>query len=87
MERITINLHHTTTPSAVGGMITKDGENQYTIIINENRSQIGQLASFLHEMVHVYNNDFDKSDVAEIEAETNKQLIEALEYLVNEGSE
>ena len=60
---------------------------QYEIYLNDTASEIQKLASFLHEMVHVYNHDFEKSDnVSEIEARTRLQLLKALE-LIKEESE
>ena len=60
-------------------MATKD---RYLILINEDQTPAEQLASFLHEMTHVYNRDFESTDDAgTIEARTHEQLRAALKVL------
>ena len=47
-----------------------------------------QLATFLHEMTHIYNGDLEaKGNVQEIEARTHRKLLEALELLKQEEEE
>lgn len=83
---ITINIYRTSeAPATVGGMVTKQGAG-YTIILNANKSDAEQLAAFLHEMTHIYNGDLTAGgDVGEIEARTQRQLLEALEIIKAAG--
>ena len=39
----------------------------YTIVINSRLSYEAQCKAFRHEIKHIYNNDFEKEKVAEIE--------------------
>ena len=37
----------------------EDGENYYTIVINENLCEEAQFRTFRHEIKHIANRDFD----------------------------
>ena len=58
---------------------------KYSIFINDDMTQTWKLATFLHEMTHVYNHDFEGGSVQEIESRTHRQLIDALELLKQEA--
>ena len=87
-ETITITLHRADDlPPAIHGIVTgTDGS--YTIILNGNDTPARQYAAFLHEVTHIYNGDImTGQDVAEIEARTHRQLLQALEQLQQEEQE
>ena len=70
-------------PGGISGTVIKAQEPQrYKIGLNADATEIQRLATFLHEVIHIYNHDLDTGgDVAEIEARTHRQLLEALELL------
>ena len=43
----------------------------YTIYINNNLSKDKQLKAYQHALWHIYNNDFEKADVQQIEADAH----------------
>lgn len=47
--------------------ITKNEDDSYTIFINAQLSAEEQRKKFLHAMTHIIENDFEKTDVGEIE--------------------
>ena len=62
-----------------GIMATND---RFIVLLDEEQTPAEQLASFLHEMTHVYNRDFESTDDAgTIEARTHEQLRAALKVL------
>lgn len=48
-------------------MVVRNEDDSYTILINAKLSDTGQLEAYNHAMKHITNNDFQKSDVQEIE--------------------
>ena len=85
-ESFTIDLYLLEMPEDIHGlaMQTKD-PHKYKIGLNASMTETQKLASFLHEMTHIYNHDHDNgSDVNEIEIRTRRQLLEALELLKQE---
>lgn len=46
--------------------------NGYTIYIDRNLDYEHQLAAYNHALRHIQNNDFEKTDVQEIETEAHK---------------
>lgn len=73
-------------PSGMGGMVSRVGSK--TIIrLNGNADRYEQLASYLHEMTHIWRDDFlrdQKEDIAEIEAENERDLVEAAKLILAE---
>lgn len=45
----------------------------YTIYINQNLSRDRQLKAYQHAIRHITNNDFEKSDVQQIEIDAHKE--------------
>ena len=69
-----------------GMVLVQGNDGSYTIILNGNDTPARQLAAFLHEVTHIYNGDImTGQDVAEIEARTHRQLLEALDLIKQEG--
>lgn len=79
MREIKVRLFHEHLPAGAGGMCCLDPKTgEYMVIINADRSREEQVHSFLHEMLHIYNEDFSRVDsgvsVSDIEKQTNDQL-------------
>lgn len=61
----------------------------YKIALNEDDTEVQNLAAFLHEMTHIFNHDFDREgeSVDRIEKRTRRLLRQALELLQREEQE
>lgn len=71
-------------PPGVHGAVAATGTG-YIILLNPADTPARQLAAFLHEMTHLYNQDLTSGrSVGEIEARTRRQLQEALETIRQE---
>ena len=55
-------------PSSFHGMVVKDDDGFYTILLDPNDTYEQRLRTFRHELKHILNDDFAKLDVQEIEA-------------------
>lgn len=51
--------------------VTHNADGSYTIFLNSRMTQERQLESYLHAMRHITDNDFEKTDVQEIESEAH----------------
>ncbi len=86
--RLQIRLVRADGPDSIGGttspMPVKNGEG-YLVWVNTVHSEKRAAASWLHEALHIYHNDFDDPrPVKEIEAERRAELRELLEILIEE---
>ena len=54
-------------PCRVKALTTKNEDGTYTILLNSRLNYEQQRKSYLHELLHLKNNDFDKEDVDLIE--------------------
>ena len=71
-------------PETVHGFLARDGENSYMIITNKKDSKDQQAASFLHECLHLFHDDFNSDlSVDAIETERHQELPRLLELLIN----
>ena len=68
-------------PDPVGGCILKrDGDDNFTMLINGNKDERDQVLSFLNECLHIWHRDHDRRDPADvIEKERHDELLELLE--------
>ena len=55
----------------VNAMVTQNEDGSHSIFINANLSYHQQMKSYLHELRHILNHDFEKADVQEIEYYTH----------------
>lgn len=62
---------HEGLPSGVGGFVVRDGNDDYTIILNANDSREANMVTYLHEREHIENGDLDRDDPAD-EIETDR---------------
>lgn len=54
-------------------MVTGNEDGSYTIFINARLSYESQLEAYKHALKHINNNDFEKTDVQQIEAIAHEQ--------------
>ena len=55
-------------------MIIRDGNGDYNLYINARCSAAAQEEGYLHEIRHLIRNDFEKTDVQQIEADAHKAM-------------
>ena len=71
-------------PETTHGVICRDGESSYMIVTNKKDSEDQQAASFLHECLHLFHDDFNtEMSVGEIETKRHQELPRLLEMLIN----
>ena len=58
--------------TCVHAFVRQTPTDDYVIIINSRLSDQAQREAFRHEMWHIQNHDFEKTDVDEIEYEAHK---------------
>lgn len=68
----TVNVFYVDFPTKAHGMVTANADGSYTILLNSRLSLEQQRRTFRHEMWHIENNDFEKTDVDEIEYEAHR---------------
>lgn len=66
-------------PASFHGMVVKDDDGFYTILLDPNDTYEQRLKTVRHELEHILNNDFAKLDVQEIEAAAHGE--EEISYL------
>ena len=70
------------TPIEFKGIVIKDADDFYTILINPNLSYDGQRDAFSHEYAHMELNHFyDDRSIAEKEAEAENRRFEMLSFV------
>lgn len=75
MRELRIKLLHEHFPVGdVVGMVTQDNQGNYMIVINADLSPEKQEESFLHEMRHIYRNDFQRVRAGEVEEEAHGKI-------------
>lgn len=89
IRKIDLRLASVQLPETVPGMsreqLTGEGCEKYVVAINEDLCDLERAAAFIHEMLHIYHNDFqDARPVAEVEKERRKELIQLLRLLIEE---
>ena len=89
--RLQIRLVKSDGPNSIGGttvtMPVNRGEG-YMVWVNTVHGEKRAAASWLHEALHIYHDDFeDPRPVAEIEAERRAELRELLEILIKDDEE
>jgi Zn-dependent peptidase ImmA (M78 family) len=64
---MTPNVYFLELPSRVKGYVCKNEDDTHTIILNSRLSLEQNMKTFLHELSHIENNDFEKPTVNEAE--------------------
>ena len=69
-------------PESIRGNIMKlDGNDNYMMLINGAKSEGEQIASFLHECLHIWRRDLDQNDSVTM---TEKEEHEVLRRILEE---
>ena len=61
-------------PAGFHGMVVKNDDGFYTILLDPNDTYERRLQTARHELEHILNDDFSKSDIQLIEAEAHKEV-------------
>ena len=72
-DRYTFNLVLLDCDTQVGETICLNADDSFTIFINSRLSREKQVECFKHALIHVRNNDWEKSDVNEIEVAAHNE--------------
>ena len=75
MDNISVQI--TDLPLSVDGLTVKNEDDSYTIFLNARSSVNQQREAYEHELHHINNNDFGKTDVQSIEAAAHGKPKEA----------
>ena len=59
-------------PTSIHALICQNSDGTYTIVINSRIGSAAQLEAYLHELEHINNNDFEKTDVQSIEMKAHE---------------
>ena len=62
-----VNIFLVNFPAPGNEMVVQNEDGTYTILINAKLSQDGQLKAYQHALSHITNEDFEKSDIQNIE--------------------
>lgn len=54
-------------PGQIRGFTVEDSEGDYNIYLNARLNRAMQLRAYDHEIGHIKNGDFDRTDAAEVE--------------------
>ena len=66
--------------------VVKNSDDSYSIFINARLSYERQIQAYRHALKHIYNGDYDKSDVDKIELEAHEsESARKLFYCVKEA--
>ena len=60
-------------PEGIWGHCNSNPDGSYSIFINARLNHETQRKVYLHELYHIQNNDFEKSDVDVIEYKAHKE--------------
>lgn len=72
MKKITLQIYKDELGNVHGAVMPLDGPGEYAIVLNRNETGPEQLAAFIHEMIHIYNNDLQSIEsVQQIEREAH----------------
>ncbi len=63
-----VNVYLVDFPDKGKEIVVPNEDGTYTILINARLSSEGQVQAYEHAMRHIENNDFEKTDVQDIEA-------------------
>ena len=67
-----INTKETDLPPSIKGFTRRNPDMSYTILLNARLTHEARLETYLHELEHIKNGDFDREEGADlIEAEAH----------------
>lgn len=73
MEEVNVKLLDMDTK--IPEQLVKNDDDSYTIFLNSRLSQESHIKSYVHALRHIKDNDFDKTNVQQIEAEAHDMPI------------
>ena len=70
-------------PGSVDGCVLKlDGDDNYMMMINSEKSERAQVIAFLHDCLHIWHRDHYRGDPVDvIEKERHDELLELLDAM------
>lgn len=68
-------------------MVVENEDGSYTILINSRLSYEGQYRAYKHGMQHITENDFEKSNVQQIEAVAHNEAVHTKNIQIHENAE
>lgn len=85
-RKMKIELAETALPDPIDGATVNDGKRQdFLVVLNSEKDDLRRAAAFLHEMLHIYHNDFESSkSAAEIERERDTELKAIARFILDE---
>ena len=82
-RKLTLRIKSVPAPDNVHGAGTRKGD-AYLLLINENDTEQRQLLALLHEILHIWHNDYDHgpgTDLTELERVRHEELKTLLQLL------
>ena len=68
-----------------GATVSDTGGQDFLVVLNSEKDDLRRAAAFLHEMLHIYHNDFESSkSAAEIESERDAELKAIAKFILGE---
>jgi len=72
-------------PETIKGFTGRKENDDYTILLNTELSDTEKAAAFLHEMLHIWHNDFASGkSVDQIEQERHAEMEKIMEILLEQ---
>lgn len=71
MNNVSVVLYNL--PSTIRSFVKEDNDGYYTIVINARLNDLMRMKAYKHELRHIFNIDFEKSNVDKIECERHKE--------------
>lgn len=82
---IVIHIQTVALPGTVRGVSRKTDKDTFDIFINADQTEDQKTASFLHECLHIYHNDFDTQNSADRIEKTRHAELRRLVQLLSEN--
>ena len=80
---VSLRIVRANLPDGVSGMTTKDDDDSYIIFLDDREPEIAQVASFLHECLHIWHKDHDSGmSTGLIEEMRHKELKDILQSMI-----
>ena len=76
---VTVRIVKTDFPEGGHGMCVQEEDNAFLVLLNDKSTEIKQASAFLHEMLHIWHDDFNSCrPINKIEAERHRELTDIL---------
>lgn len=75
MEReIKVSVKEAHLPASIKGLCSQCSEDEYIILLRDELTDQEKEKAFIHEMLHIYRDDFSGHSVGEIESTAHCQV-------------